>query len=142
MTKHIEDQHQTALFSWAKLINIRLENGSVIKLIDALYAIPNGGKRGLREAVRLKAQGVKAGVSDAHLPISSNKYHGLWIELKKPKVKGQKSPPKVSDSQKIWLETMKNLGHKVLVAYGFDEAREAIKEYLGPMIIQKNRGKK
>jgi len=137
MTKHIEDQHQTALFSWAKYINVRLECGAVIKLIDALYAIPNGGKRGLREAVRLKAQGVKAGVSDAHLPIPSNNYHGLWIELKKPKVKGQKTPPKVSDSQKGWLITVEKLGHKALVAYGVDEAREAIKEYLRPMIIKR-----
>lgn len=52
-----------------------------------LFAIPNGGSRDIREAVRLKRQGVKAGVSDMFLPIPNSMYHGLFIELKVGKTK-------------------------------------------------------
>jgi hypothetical protein len=137
MIKHIEDNHQVAIFSWAKLINITLPNSEVVKLADVMYAIPNGGKRNKREAGRFKAQGVKAGVSDIHLPIASKGYHGLWVELKKPKVKGDKSPPKVSPAQKSWLEIMEKAGHYCVVSYGADEARAAINDYLGYVLVNK-----
>lgn len=42
-----------------------------------VYAIPNGGRRGLREAGRLKAEGVVAGMPDLHVPALR-----LWIEMK------------------------------------------------------------
>lgn len=44
-----------------------------------VYAIPNGGKRGRLEAMRLQAEGVVAGMPDLHLPDLR-----LWIEMKTP----------------------------------------------------------
>ena len=44
-----------------------------------VYAIPNGGKRGRLEAMRLQAEGVTAGMPDLHLPELR-----LWIEMKTP----------------------------------------------------------
>jgi len=120
--KHLEDQHQAALFNWAKVR--RLEQGGT--LADYLYAIPNGGRRDAREAARMKGQGVKAGVSDVHLPIPAGNKHGLWIEMKAPK------PAKVSVStaQKEWIERMKALGHEAVVCRGWEEAKAAIESYL------------
>lgn len=46
------------------------------------FAIPNGGRRDLLEAVNLKRQGVKAGVPDIFIAYPSRIYHGLFIELK------------------------------------------------------------
>ncbi len=138
MPKHIEDLHQETLFSWANWQRVQLDDGSVIKLSDALYAIPNGGKRNQREAARLKRQGVKAGVSDTHLPIPVGSFHGLWIELKKPFKQGQ-SKPKVTENQKDWLELVKRLGHLGVVAYGVDQAKHAIKTYLGDRLIDNRR---
>lgn len=133
---HIEDNHQEMLFTWAKYAKVALPNGEAIKLSDALYAIPNGGKRDKREAVRLKRQGVKAGVSDTHLPIASNGFHGLWIELKRPIVKGE-SKPTVQSSQISWIVTVETLGHKGVIAYGYEQAKKAIIDYLGSMLITK-----
>lgn len=131
MTKHIEDIHQASLIRWSKcqklpaLDYIELES----KVIDYLYAIPNGGKRNLREAVRLKAQGVKSGVSDLHLALPMNGKCGLWIEMKKPIVKGQ-AKPSVSLSQRQWLKRMEKAGYSAVVCFGWEEAKEAILNYI------------
>jgi len=69
-----------------------------------VFAIPNGGKREIINASRLKAEGLKSGVPDIFAPIPtwhrnkkglSNfeqvpliKYCGLWIEMKKPDLDG------------------------------------------------------
>lgn len=44
-----------------------------------VFAIPNGGKRGEREAMKLKAEGVLAGVPDLQIPAL-----GLFLEMKTP----------------------------------------------------------
>ena len=47
-----------------------------------LFAIPNGGKRNIVEASRLKAEGVRAGVSDLFLAVPVGMDHGLFLEAK------------------------------------------------------------
>lgn len=126
--KHIEDSHQEALFSWARTKGFVLPGRGLVNLVDYMYAIPNGGKRGKLEGARLKKQGVKAGVSDIHLTLPHNGFYGLWIELKRPIIKGQ-SKPSVSKSQKEWINRMNNNGHKAVVAYGVKEAKAAIESY-------------
>lgn len=63
---------QKAYFEWARL--------------DAeaccAYAIPNGGGRSKAQAGVLKAEGVRPGVLDVHLPLPRGGCHGLWIEFK------------------------------------------------------------
>lgn len=125
--RHLEDQHQAALFNWAKVK--RVAAGGV--LADYLYAIPNGGRRDAREGARMKAQGIKAGVSDLHLPIPVAGSHGLWIEMKAPKP----AQARVSAEQKAWIEKMKALGHEAVVCRGFDEAKAAIEAYLSRGVV-------
>ena len=91
--------------------------------LSLLYAIPNGGKRNVVTAVRLKKEGVKPGVPDLCLPIARNGYHGLYIEMKAGKNKATKT-------QKWWHEQLREQGHAVVVAYGAGEAIEAIEQYL------------
>jgi hypothetical protein len=73
-----EHAHQTALFCW---VNRNLEKYPELKW---LHAIPNGGERNAAVAARLKAEGVKSGVSDISLPCARKGFHGLYIEMKKP----------------------------------------------------------
>jgi len=127
--KHIEDAHQAQLVSWAKLRRLPGSIAQGKKVGDFLIAIPNGGKRDIREAARLKQQGVKSGVSDLFLALPRGNYCGLWIEMKRPIVKG-KSRPKVSEMQNIWISKMVVVGYRAKVCYGFDEARELIEMYL------------
>lgn len=88
-----------------------------------IFAIPNGGKRNINTARKLKKEGVLAGVPDLMLPIPSKEWHGLFIEMKS--VKG-----KATLSQKnIMLQLSKN-GYLCVVCKGFEEAKHAVKNYM------------
>jgi len=89
-----------------------------------IFAIPNGGQRSITEAVRLKAEGVLAGMPDLFLARAGENSHGLFIEMKR--VKGGK----VSAKQQSVMETLKHEGYAVLVAYGCDEAWPYVEQYL------------
>lgn len=110
-----EDTEQAHIFAWAR--------GKYPEL-DLMHHIPNGGKRTKSEAARFKAQGVKAGVPDIFLPCARGGYHGLYIELKRTK------GGKISAAQKEWIDALRGQDYKVIVCYGFDEAREVIINYL------------
>ena len=122
--KFIEDDEQAALFSWA---SVKANSGHPTRL---LFGIPNGGYRRPLEAKRMKLQGTKAGVPDMFLPVARGGFHGLFIELKRPIVKGE-SKPVVSVEQKHWLKELDEQGYMATVCYGWLEAKDVIESYLG-----------
>jgi hypothetical protein len=93
---------------------------------DRIYHIPNGGKRSKTEALRLKAEGVKPGVSDLCLPVPMNGYHGMYIEMKRPDHKN-----KPTEDQRDWLDYFNRVGYKAVVCYGYEEAVTEIQRYYG-----------
>ncbi|WP_019024079.1 MULTISPECIES: VRR-NUC domain-containing protein [unclassified Thioalkalivibrio] len=133
--RHVEDDHQRALVQWASHRLLRpapdVEPGATLG--DYLYAVPNGGNRGRIEAARLKGLGVKAGVSDLKLPLARGGYAGLYLEMKKPR-SAFRSPREaeraISDSQAEWRDRMIRAGYRWAIAYGWDEAREILTDYL------------
>lgn len=50
--------------------------------LSKAFAIPNGGQRHVLVAVKLKAEGVKAGTPDICLPVARGGFHGFWGEMK------------------------------------------------------------
>lgn len=124
--RHIEDAEQIALMDWARFHPVGIEQG---KIADWLIHIPNGGKRNIREAARLKRMGVQAGVSDLLLALPVGKSAGLWIELKAPK-------GRASDAQKAWLERMQRVGYQVALCKGSGAAIAAIKYYLAGGLVE------
>ena len=117
-----EEQEQIALIDWARLYRYR-----GLPLTTWLYAIPNGGKRDARTAARLKAAGVRAGVSDVHLPIRTSRYTSLWFELKA-------TPPHnapATKDQREWVELMRAEGARAEIVLGWEAAKALIVEYLG-----------
>ncbi len=139
MTKHLEDQHQHALFTWARTYRVR--GPGIVDpayLADYLIAIPNGGYRKGLEAARLIGLGVKAGVSDVFLPLPRPGYHGLWIEMKKPRNDfPSPSAAKVAftENQRAWQERMTVQGYLCAVCYGWESAKIAIISYLSGVNI-------
>lgn len=88
-----------------------------------LYAIPNGGLRHIGTAMKLKCEGVKAGVPDLHLPIPRGVYTSLFIEMKAP-------GGRVSAEQKKWHVDLTKYGRcRVVVCYSYGEAMGEIQEY-------------
>ena len=118
-----ESKEQIALFRWAALAcGTRPE-------LRLLFAIPNGGARDKRTGAMLKAGGVRPGVPDVCLPVKTEHYGGLWIELKR---RGERGKPKgrPSDVQLQWLGALQSHGQCAAICYGWDEARDVIEGYL------------
>ncbi len=113
-----ERDEQLALMRWVALMTPRLP------CLSLLYHIPNAGQRHIRFAADQKAQGLKAGVPDLHLPVARHGQHGLWIELKR------RAGGRVSRAQQAWHDRLRAEGHRVVVAEGWEAARDAITEYL------------
>lgn len=88
-----------------------------------IFAVPNMGKRDYALAAYLKAEGLTAGIPDIVIPMPRKTYHGLFIELKKP---GGRKP---SDNQQYWLEALTAQGYLATVCYGFEPAKNVIREY-------------
>lgn len=94
-------------------------------LAKLFFAIPNGGRRNAREAARMKAEGVTAGVADAILlaPSSNGEYNSLCIEFKTEK-------GRQSDAQKEFQKDAESQGNKYDIVRNFDDFVFCIKNYL------------
>lgn len=113
-----ESQEQIEVFTWSK------KNMKAHPELKLMFHIPNGGKRNIATASRLKLEGVKPGVPDIMLPVAKRGYHGLFIEMKR--IKGGSLSPK----QKDWFTWLKKQGYIPLRANGAKEAINIIKGYL------------
>lgn len=89
-----------------------------------LFAIPNGGARSKADAGKLKAEGVLAGVPDLMLPVARDGWHGLFIELKRPKG-GTTSTEQSTMHRDLWDQ-----GYCVVTCPGQDAAWNAMIAYL------------
>lgn len=83
-----------------------------------IFAIPNGGKRGKVEAMRLKVEGVSAGVPDLYIP-----EWRLWVEMKK------ESGGKLSPVQKDWKVYLDSIGDAWILGEGFEDAKRQVLEF-------------
>ena len=84
-----------------------------------IFAIPNGEKRSITVAKRLKAEGVVRGVPDLYVPAWN-----LWVEMKRV------SGGRLSPDQKEMITYLENIGHKVIVGKGAGDASKKVLEYL------------
>lgn len=114
-----ESQLQQAFFQWWDHAHAGLYCPA-----DLMFAIPNGGARHIATAVRMKREGVRAGVPDVLLCVPSGDWHGLFIEFKAGK-KGR-----VSDEQARLHGVFGQNGYKVAVCRTLDEAIEAVENHL------------
>lgn len=116
-----EHQMQVRIVNWAKA------NEGVCPLLKWMFAVPNGGKRNVGTAVKLKAEGVKKGVPDLWLPVRTAKYTGVVLENKV-------GYNKTSPEQREWITFLQEQGWLVKVCYNAAEAIEVLREYLTPLI--------
>jgi len=115
-----EHDEQVALFDWAEMVHL--------PGIELMYAIPNGGHRHPAVAAKLKKEGVKASIPDIHLPIARGGYHGLYIELKKPK---DATPAgRATEGQIEMLSALSEEGHLALLCVGWGAAKKTIVDYM------------
>lgn len=112
-----EHREAVALMEWCRLHEARYPE------LRLIYAIPNGGIRQRGMAGKMKAEGVKRGVPDYHLPVARGPFHSLYIELK---ARGGRLTPE----QKEWAQALADQGNKWVCAAGWTSAVYFIEEYL------------
>lgn len=108
-----EDDEQIAFVNW-----FRMKYKDYI-----IFAIPNGGNRNILEAAKLKRTGTLKGVPD--LCIIMDNGRTIWVEMKRQK------NGTLSSVQKEMHSKMNELGHDIIVAYGFRDAVKKIKVRYG-----------
>jgi len=128
MMMNSEHDQQVFVLEWAERMAYQYAE------LALLYAVPNGarlpwkkdrhGQRYSPEAMRLKAEGLKAGVPDLCLPVPRQGFHSLYIELKQ----GKNKP---TEAQIWWLDQLARQGHLAVVCWGAEEAIGVLREYLG-----------
>jgi len=112
IVSHSEHEEQVALINWFR------DNFKEPDYV--IFAVPNGGTRGAREASSLKAEGVKAGASDAII-LTHRKV--LFLEMKK-------LDGKVSKVQEEFSKNVEYLGFDYIVGYGATDASAKVIEWL------------
>ena len=113
--RHIEDDIQAAMVRWFSL--------QYPKLNGCLIHCPNGGRRNIREAARLKKSGVFPGVADLMLFVPTSKFPALFIEVKTEK-------GKQSQYQKKWQGIIEKQGYKYIICRSLDDFMKEIELYL------------
>lgn len=104
-----EHEEQRAFVSWWRK-----------SLPDVLiYAIPNGGARGIKTGAKLKLEGVSAGVPDLEAPAMA-----LYIEMKRQK------GGSVSADQRVWHKYLDECGYTVLTPRGAADAVGQVMAYI------------
>lgn len=88
-----------------------------------LFSVPNGGYRHAKEAGRLKAEGVTAGIPDIVVARATAKYHGLYLEFKT-------KSGRPSEVQKKIIAKLEFEGYCVRIVRGADAAWEILMQYL------------
>lgn len=86
-------------------------------------AIPNGGRRGPREAAILKAEGVSAGAPDWVLLASRGTAVGLALEFKS-------ATGRVSPAQRQWHDALQHEGWAVYIVKSAVDAWAVLMQYL------------
>lgn len=151
LVKRSEHSHQRAVFAWANCAalygfhvaddprgyvlaereKIDPRNFLPVPELARLFAIHNQGHGDAIRGAQAKAEGVKAGVPDIMLPVSGQRAGcGLFIELKRPKLKGKVQAGTESEVQADWRAYLTSQGYVCVVCVGWQEAVGAIKAYL------------
>ncbi len=113
--KSEEGDHQVAFFKWLKLAKPHANS--------LTFAVPNGGKRDIKEAIALKMRGLKAGVCDVFMAIPTEEYSGLFIEFKAGR-------NKLTGPQQTFVALAREVGYRVDVCYSWIEAKDIVLDYL------------
>jgi hypothetical protein len=117
-----ESQEQRALVKWLSYHPIVREH---------FLHITNEGKRSPVTGRHLLQLGLKPGASDLFIYYPTNKYHGLFLEVKRNK-KYTPSEMKTDSwvAQEKFLEEVKLLGYSGELCYGFEDGVAIVTRYL------------
>ena len=115
-----EHDDQVTLFEWAA-VYAREE-----PRLELMFAIPNQGGKGqeaIKRGKKMVKEGLKKGVPDIFLPVVTNEFGGLCIEMKA-------EGGRLSKEQKWFLNGLTHGGYLCGVCFSCDQAIALIMDYL------------
>ncbi len=121
-----EAGEQAAVIAWW----LCAHRGLGVPDVRLLYHVPNGGKRSIVTAAKMKQAGVRAGVPDLFLAIARGGFHGLYIELKR------RDGGELSNEQREVISLLGAQGYCVEVAAGWEKAAALIEAYLAMPVFR------
>lgn len=96
-----------------------------------IFAVPNGGQRDKITAAKLKHEGVKSGVPDVFFPLTTPRYAGLFIEMKRSGDKATKRRAgATSDVQDEWIAYLRSVRYACSVCFDWRSAARDIQSYV------------
>ncbi len=116
--KHPDDEEhriQCACVQWF--------NYQYPKFSHTLFAVPNGGRRDKVTGAKMKAEGVRPGVSDLILLKSNQQYGALLIEMKT-------RTGRQSEAQRQWQHLMEKENCKYAICRSLDDFIQEVEVYL------------
>lgn len=116
-----EHAHQVSLFQWIE--RQRFEG------VELIHAVPNGGARHIKVAMKLKAEGTKAGVPDVLWGVARGGFIGLAIEMKY----ADGNPTK---EQRYRMTKMQQEGWLCCFAWDWMAAARTIQGYAGMVKVE------
>ncbi|MEI6823180.1 MAG: VRR-NUC domain-containing protein [Bacteroidota bacterium] len=99
-----------------------------------LFAIPNGGLRNLKVAVKLKKEGVVSGIPDLFLAKGTPDYNGLFIEMKYGKGKTR------SNQNEIHTKLLDS-NYAVATCWTYEGFTDIVTLYMNNVSINNNNNK-
>lgn len=84
-----------------------------------IFSIPNGGKRAVSTAKRLKAEGMVRGIPDLYIP-----QWRLWVEMKRQR------GGSLSKEQREIHDYLRSIGDTVIVGRGARDASRQVMDFL------------
>lgn len=93
------------------------------KVHEVTASFPNEGKRSLRNASRMKAEGLKKGMPDLGVFYPTKHHPGMFIEFKSPK-------GKLTESQCDMLELLAARGYYCCACWTLEAAISEMRGYL------------
>lgn len=149
LVKDSEHSHQVALFAWLAVARLHgfaaaddWAAGATLPIpapqtplgpvgLEWAHAIHNQGHGDALRGARARAEGVRCGIPDIFIPVPMGRFHGLYIELKKPSVKPKRDASNggLSEEQRQFRNYCVFVSYGWEVCYGWREAAEAIRRY-------------
>lgn len=117
-----ENQEQRALVKWLSFHPTLKHN---------FCKLHNEGKRTEGQGWNLKLLGLREGAHDLLIYYPTNKYHGLWIEMKRNKrYTPSERSTKTWVAQENFQERVKSVGYAAFFCYGWENGKKIIEDYL------------
>jgi len=116
--KHPDDEEHRIQCACVRWFNYQFPQFS-----HNLFAVPNGGRRDKVTGAKMKAEGVRAGVSDLILLKSNQQYGALLIEMKTRQ-------GRQSEAQRQWQRLIVQDNYKYVICRSLDDFMREVMSYL------------